>query len=250
MLKLGVNVDHVATLRQARLPRSVASRPVPPSDVYPDPVRAALVCQRAGAHAIVMHLREDRRHVQDRDLFRAKDALSIKLNLEMSVAPGIVRIACRLAPGQATLVPERRQERTTEGGLDLSKRSAALRRALDALGSKRVPVSLFIDPDPAQVERAARLGVEAVELHTGDYANARTPAAARHQLERLRRAAALAREARLLVHAGHGLDYRNVRALKARVPGLGELNIGYSIVSRALWMGLDRAVRQMLGLIA
>jgi pyridoxine 5-phosphate synthase len=244
-MKLGVNVDHVATLRQARLP---AGRFAPRGSVYPDPVEAALVCQRAGAHAVVMHLREDRRHVNDRDVRRAKRALRIKLNLEMSIAPSVVRTALSVVPGQATLVPERRQERTTEGGLDLTRRPSAVRRVVRALQRKRVVVSLFIDPDARQIRAARAMGAEAVEFHTGDYANARTAAGRRRQLARLKKAVALARRVGLTAHAGHGLDYANTRAV-ARIVGLDELNIGYSIVARALRTGLDRAVRDMRRLL-
>lgn len=232
---LGVNIDHVATLRQAR------------GGPEPDTVRAARICQRAGAHAIVMHLREDRRHVQDADLFRVRRAVSVKLNLEMSVAPGIVRIAERLKPDQVTLVPERRRERTTESGLDLCGRERAIRSCLERCRKKKIIISLFIDPDPRQIDQASAFGADAVEFHTGTYANA--PAdARRRELLRLSGAVALARSVGLIAHAGHGLDYENVRALR-RIDGIEELNIGYSIVTRALWVGLDRAVREMARLI-
>jgi pyridoxine 5-phosphate synthase len=233
---LGVNVDHVATLRNAR------------GGPEPDPVRAALVCQKAGAHSVVMHLREDRRHIRDRDLFRAKEALRIRLNMEMSTAPQIVKIAGRLGPHQATLVPEKRMERTTEGGLDLVKNGPAARRALEALKSRGVEVSLFIDPDPRQVELAKRFGADAVEFHTGDYANAKKGTARLREWKRLQKAVGLAAQMPLLAHAGHGLDYENVSALK-KITGLVELNIGYSIISRSLWTGLDKAVRDMRRLI-
>ena len=236
MLKLGVNVDHVATLRQAR------------GEKDPDPVGAALVCQKAGAHAIVMHLREDRRHIQDADLFRAKRLLSIKFNLEMSVAPSIVGIAARLAPEQATLVPEKRRERTTEGGLDLFQKKAALRRSIETLKRKKILVSLFIDPDLRQLGEAARIGADAVEFHTGDYANQSTEAGVVREWKRLGRVVQAARELGITAHAGHGLDYQNVRRI-VKLKGLEELNIGYSIVTRAVWVGLDRAVREMLELL-
>ncbi len=240
---LGVNVDHVATLRNARLP---AGRPA--SFVYPDPVKAALVCQKAGAHSIVMHLREDRRHIRDNDLFRAKEALRIRLNLEMSIAPGIVTVAMKLRPHQATLVPEKRMERTTEGGLDLVKNGSSVRRVVEKLKSKRIEVSLFIDPDRHQVELAKKLGVDAVEFHTGDYANARKGAAREKEWKRLQKGVRAALDAEILPHAGHGLDYENVLALK-KIPGLVELNIGYSIITRSLWTGLGPAVRDMKRLI-
>ena len=235
-MRLGVNVDHVATLRQAR------------GGPFPDPVRAAKICESSGAHSIVMHLREDRRHVQDRDLFRAKDAISIKLNMEMSIAPEIVRVALRLRPDQVTLVPEKRLERTTEGGLDLLKKTKNIKEAVARIKERRILVSLFIDPDKRQVEMAKMLSADAVEFHTGDYANRTTAAGRRKEWKRLKGAVVLARAMRLAAHAGHGLDYDNVAALK-NIPGIEELNIGYSIVTRALWVGLDRAVREMRDLI-
>lgn len=233
MLKLGVNVDHVATLRQAR------------GGVSPDPVEAALVCQKAGAHSIVMHLREDRRHIQDRDVFRAKKKLRIKFNLEMSIAPSIVDVALKVRPDQVTLVPERRQERTTEGGLDLYKKRVWLARCVDRFQKKKIDVSFFIDPDDRQIVEARRLGAGAIELHTGDYADAVTRADAKKEWERLYRAAVFARQLGLVTHAGHGLDYKNVAAMK-KIKGLEELNIGYSIVTRAVWVGLEQAVKEML----
>jgi pyridoxine 5-phosphate synthase len=236
MLKLGVNVDHVATLRQARGGRD------------PDPVEAARVCEKAGAHSIVMHLREDRRHIQDADLFRAKRLLSVKFNLEMSIAPSIVRIAERLRPEQATLVPEKRMERTTEGGLDLFRKKPLLRRAIETLKEKNILVSLFIDPDLRQLEEAARLGADAVEFHTGDYAHQTSLQGAEKEWRRLKRAVDAAREFRIAAHAGHGLDYRNVKRV-AKIKGLEELNIGYSIITRAVWVGIDRAVREMRELL-
>lgn len=255
MLKLGVNVDHVATVRQARLPLPVrqagAGRQAAAIDysVYPDPVEAAKVAVAAGAHSVVMHLREDRRHVQDDDVIRARRELKGKFNLEMSIAPDIVRVARTVLPDQATLVPERRRERTTEGGLDLTKKTAALRRAIDALRSKKISVSLFIDPDLRQVEQAKKLGVDAVEFHTGDYANQKSVRDRKGEFDRLKSAVAVARQMGLVAHAGHGLDYANVGMLKS-IPGIDELNIGYSIVTRAVWVGLDRAVREMIEAIS
>ena len=234
-MRLGVNVDHIATLRNAR------------GGFEPDPVRGALVCEKAGAHSIVMHLREDRRHIADRDLFRAKEALRIRLNMEMSVAPDIVKLAAKLKPHQSTLVPEKRTERTTEGGLDLSKKTASVRRAVEKLKDRGIEVSLFIDPDLRQIDLAKRMGADAVEFHTGDYANA-SPSGRKRELKRLKIGAFYATELRLKAHAGHGLDYENVAALR-QVRGLEELNIGYSIVTRSLWDGLDRAVCEMIRLI-
>ena len=235
-MKLGVNVDHVATLRQAR------------GGSWPDPVEAAMISQAAGAHSVVMHLREDRRHIQDHDLFRAKEKLSIKLNLEMSIAPSIVKIAGLLLPDQVTLVPEKRMERTTEGGLNLFNKRDQLRRALDIFKKKKIEASLFIDPDLRQIEEARRLEVDAIELHTGDYANQKTLKGYDREWKRLKRAASLASEMGLTVHAGHGLDYENVSKIR-KIGELEELNIGYSIIVRSLWVGMDLAVREMLGLI-
>lgn len=234
---LGVNVDHVATLRNAR------------GGFEPDPVRAALVCQKAGAHSIVMHLREDRRHVRDNDLFRAKETLRIRLNMEMSVAPSIVKVALRLKPHQATLVPEKRTERTTEGGLDLVKNGVSIQRAMDRLKNQGIEVSLFIDPDPRQIDLAKRYGAVAVEFHTGDYANAKKGPARLREWTRLQRAVRHAAKLPIVTHAGHGLDYENVGALK-QIPGLVELNIGYSIITRAVWSGLESAVQEMKRLVA
>ena len=234
---LGVNVDHVATLRNAR------------GGFEPDPVRAALVCQKAGAHSIVMHLREDRRHIGDNDLFRAKDALKIRLNMEMSIAPEILNVALRLKPHQATLVPEKRMERTTEGGLDLVKKGPSVRRAVDRLKARGIEVSLFIDPEPRQVELAKHFGADAVEFHTGDYANASKGKSRQGEWNRLKKAVDYAHRVLILAHAGHGLDYENVPALK-KITGLVELNIGYSIIARSVWTGLDRAVRDMKKSIA
>ena len=236
MLKLGVNIDHVATLRQARGGKD------------PDPTAAALICQRAGADSIVMHLREDRRHIQDEDLFRVKRAIKIKLNLEMSIAPSIVQIATALLPGQATLVPERRQERTTESGLDLFKNHRRLVHAIELLKKKKIEVSVFIDPDPRQVRRAHGLGAAAVEFHTGVYANAVSKRASHKEWRRIKDAVDLADHLGLAAHAGHGLDYRNVLEIK-KVQGIHELNIGYSIITKALWVGLEKAVREMKGLL-
>lgn len=236
-MRLGVNIDHVATLRQARGGR------------VPDPVRAARAAQAAGCDSIVCHLREDRRHIQEMDLPALKRAIRLPLNLEMGAHPEIVRIACRLRPDQATLVPERRQELTTEGGLDLRRGRGRLQRAIGALERAGVRVSLFIDPDPVQMEEAARLGVPMVELHTGRYAQLSAPSRRRKAVADLRQAACRARALGLSVAAGHGLDYRNVRPV-ARIPQIEELNIGFSIVAHALEVGLSRAVREMKMLLA
>ena len=234
MPKLGVNVDHVATLRQARRGSS------------PSPVWAARTAQAAGADSIVCHLREDRRHIQDRDLPALKK-IGLPLNLEMAAHPEIVRIACGLKPYQATLVPERRQELTTEGGLDLRHGRDRLRNAVRRLSDAGIRVSLFIDPAPDQIRRAADLGVPMIELHTGAYARMRG-ALRRRQLQKLRRAVGQARQEGLIVAAGHGLDYENVRPV-AEILGVEELNIGFSIVAKAIELGFREAVRKMAGLI-
>ena len=232
MIRLGVNIDHVATVRQARRGR------------IPDPVDAALACQRAGAHRIVCHLREDRRHIQDADVERLKSALTVPLNLEMSVAKSVVRAARSVRPFQVTLVPERRQELTTEGGLDVVRLAKTLRPLVRAFKHDGISVSLFIDPVRDQLAAATDVGARIVELHTGRYANA--PRAGRsRQLQALRRAAAQAAALGLAVAAGHGLDYENVRAVCA-IPEIEELNIGFAIVTRALAVGLPAAVTQML----
>lgn len=235
-MKLGVNIDHVATLRQAR------------GGIFPDPVEAAKICRRVGTHAVVMHLREDRRHIQDQDLFRVKRSVPVRLNLEMSIAPSVLRVARKLIPPQATLVPERRQERTTEGGLDLLLKTANIRRAVDQLKAQGTEVSLFIDPDLKQVDMAKKIGADSVEFHTGDYADQKSRVGAQKELARLKKASAHACRIPLHVYAGHGLDYENVPAI-LKIPAMEELNIGYSIVTRALWVGFEKAVSEMLELI-
>lgn len=235
-MRLGVNVDHVATLRQAR------------RGEFPSPIWAALDSQRAGCDGIVCHLREDRRHIQDRDLLALKKQLSVPLNLEMGAHPEIVRIACRVKPHQATLVPERRQELTTEGGLDLTRTRHRVHQAIQNLTQAGIRVSLFIDPDPVQIEWAARLRAEMVELHTGRYAEIRSVRGRNKELDGLKQAARLANSAGLVVAAGHGLDYRNVGPI-ARIPEVKELNIGFSIIARAVEVGLFKAVREMRALI-
>jgi pyridoxine 5-phosphate synthase len=236
MPELGVNIDHVATIRQAR------------KTYEPDPVAAAVLCELAGADAITIHLREDRRHIQDRDVRVLKETVTVKLNLELSVADQIVGIACQVKPQQATLVPERREEVTTEGGLDVAAHRAAVARAVDKLRAAGISVSLFLDPDPRQIELAKELGADAVELHTGQYALAQGPAQ-HEQLVALVSAGKRVSELGMHLHAGHGLNYHNVVPV-ARIAKMRELNIGHSIVSRAVLVGLDRAVREMKALIA
>jgi pyridoxine 5-phosphate synthase len=237
-LRLGVNIDHAATLRQARYARDADS-----ILVEPDPVQAALIAEKAGADGITAHLREDRRHIQDRDIFRLKEALRTKLNLEMGNAPEIVAIALAVRPHDACLVPESRNEVTTEGGLDCLAHRAALADTIGKLHDVGTVVSLFIDPDPDQIRAAADLKAAYIELHTGAFANATSPERAR-ELQRLIDGAKLAHDLGLRVNAGHGLNYANVRELFA-VPHLEELNIGHSIISRALLTGLATAVTEM-----
>ncbi len=236
MARLGVNIDHVATVRQARRARE------------PDPVWAAVLAELGGADGITVHLREDRRHIQDHDVERLRHTVSVKLNLEMSCADEIVAIACRIGPQQATLVPERREEITTEGGLDLLTDEARIASVVQQLKEAAIEVSLFLDPDPRQIEAACRVGADAVELHTGTYSLASGEAIAM-ELERLRTAARAVTSAGLVLHAGHGLDYHNVDPVAA-LPKMEELNIGHSIVSRAVFVGMERAVAEMKRLVA
>ena len=235
MVELGVNIDHVATLRQAR------------RTYEPDPVWAAVEAELGGADAITVHLREDRRHVNDRDVELLRRTVQCKLNLEMSLAPGIVDIALSTKPDQATIVPEKREEVTTEGGIDLLRDADRITAVVRRLKSAGVFVSAFIDPDERQVVAAQQQGFDAVELHTGEYANAAGDKADA-ELERLVRAGSLAREHGLRLHAGHGLNYRNVGWV-ALLPHMRELNIGHAIVSRAVFVGLRQAVREMKDLI-
>ncbi|MCU0761045.1 MAG: pyridoxine 5'-phosphate synthase [Steroidobacteraceae bacterium] len=234
-IALGVNIDHVATLRQARRSR------------YPDPVHAALLAEQAGADNVTLHLREDRRHIQDADVAALAGLLQTRMNLEMAHTEEMVAIARRVRPADCCLVPERRAEITTEGGLDVAGAASALRDSCAALAAAGIRVALFIDPDPRQVEASARVGVRVVELHTGRYAEARGGDAAR-ELERLREAAHQATQAGLEVHAGHGLHYHNVQPVAAIAPVV-ELNIGHAIVSRAVFSGLEAAVREMKALM-
>lgn len=237
-LRLGVNIDHAATLRQARYARDPDS-----ILVEPDPVEAALIAEKAGADGITAHLREDRRHIQDRDIFRLKESLETKLNLEMGNAVEIVAIALKVKPHDACLVPENRNEVTTEGGLDCLTHRAALTDTITKLHDVGTVVSLFIDPDPDQIQAAADLKAEYIELHTGAFANA-SGAHRANELQRLIEGARLAHELGLRINAGHGLNYTNVRELFA-VPYLEELNIGHAIISRALVTGLAAAVTEM-----
>ena len=234
---LGVNIDHVATLRQARRGRE------------PEPVAAAAFAELGGADQITVHLREDRRHIQDRDLELLRMTVATGIDLEMAAVPEMVRVARRLRPELATLVPEKRQEITTEGGLDAARQVRPLARTTASLSRAGIRVSLFIDPVPAQVLAARAAGADAVEFNTGQYALARTRAAAAAELRKLQSAAGLAAEQGLAVFAGHGLNYHNILPVRA-IPELEEVNIGHSIVSRAVFVGLERAVRDMVELLA
>lgn len=236
-MRLYINVDHVATVRQAR------------QTDEPDPVRAAVLAELGGADGITVHLREDRRHIQDRDVELLLKTARTPVNLELAVTEGVLELAESWLPYQVTLVPEKRQEVTTEGGLNVGKAVAgSIGEALERLHAVGVRTSLFVDPDPETVKRSGDLGPTAVELHTGEYANARPGTEALAQLKRLHTATALARELGMAVHAGHGLTYENVIPV-ASIPECEELNIGHSIVSRAVFVGIDRAVREMKELI-
>lgn len=239
-VRLHVNVDHVATLRQAR------------GTSYPDPVEAAVLCERAGAHGITVHLREDRRHIQDRDVRVLRETVKTVLNLEMAATDAMVAMAESIRPDVVTLVPERREERTTEGGLDAHgqrERLAVVRARLDAVG---IRTSLFIDPEHAQVEAAAEIGAGSIELHTGDYCGAKSEAEREGELIRLADATKLSRQIApdMTVAAGHGLTARNVGALVARLPELVELNIGHALIADAIYVGIEGAVVRFLRAIA
>lgn len=236
MPQLGVNIDHVATVRQARRANE------------PDPVWAAALAELGGADGITIHLREDRRHIADRDLRILRETVTVKLNLEMACEPEIVAIACQTKPDQATLVPEKRQEITTEGGLDVCGQRDRIARTVEQLRATGVSVSLFLDPDLRQIEAAARLGADAVELHTGQYSLAATDAGRQKELDVLESAASAIRQAGMALHAGHGLTYRNVRPVAA-IADMHELNIGHSIIARAIMVGLEKAVREMKQLV-
>ncbi len=235
-MKLGVNIDHVATLREVR------------QAIEPEPVFAALACLAAGADSIVVHLREDRRHIKDKDVFILKEVVKKKLNLEMSTAADIVEIACQVRPDQATLVPERRQEITTEGGLDVVKNFKKVKETIKKLEKEGIEVSLFIDPVKPQIDASRKAGIRMIELHTGRYAEASNEKEEGKYFKELERAAEYALGKGLVVNAGHGLNYYNVGRV-ARIKGIAELNIGYAIVCRAVLVGLARAVKEMKILI-
>lgn len=232
---LGVNVDHVATVRQAR------------GGSVPDPVEAALIAQKSGADSIVAHLREDRRHIQDDDIYRLKKKLTIRLNLEMSTDPSVVKVALDVKPDQVTLVPEKRMERTTESGLDVVSHKESLQKILPEFKQCGISVSLFIDAEPEQIAASAELGVEAIEIHTGDYALADALAMPKKLLQ-IRSGITKARELGLVVNVGHGLDLSNVLPI-VRIPEVNEFNIGFSIIARSIEVGLESAIKEMLVLI-
>jgi pyridoxine 5-phosphate synthase len=232
-IRLGVNVDHVATLRQAR------------RTPYPDVLEAALAAERGGAGGITVHLREDRRHIQEDDVVRLRDAIATKLNLELALSEDVIAFACRTRPRDACVVPERREELTTEGGLAVAGRERVVAEACQRLAEAGIRVSLFIDPIDREVEAAAAVGAPVIEIHTGAYAEAKTPHARKEEIERIRTAAAQAAALGLEVNAGHGLTVENVPPIAA-IPQIVELNIGHSIVSRAIFVGIEQATREML----
>ncbi|MCL6270195.1 pyridoxine 5'-phosphate synthase [Sansalvadorimonas sp. 2012CJ34-2] len=229
---LGVNIDHIATVRQAR------------GTNYPDPVKAALDAEEAGADGITLHLREDRRHIQDHDVYRLKDLLQTRMNLEMAVTDEMLAIAEEVKPAHVCLVPEKREELTTEGGLDIVGQEARIKEACERMAAAGIAVSLFIDPDPEQIAASARCGAPFVELHTGAYADAESDAERNAELNRIRKGVAFGIEQGLVVNAGHGLSYQNVEPIAA-IPGICELNIGHAIMARAMFTGLKEAVKDM-----
>ncbi len=232
MIKLGVNIDHVATLRQARGTR------------YPDPIQAALEAEQAGADAITLHLREDRRHIQDQDVEVLRRLIQTRMNLEMAVTDDIVAFASRIRPQDCCLVPERRQELTTEGGLDVVDGLRKITSVCLRLADAGVRVSLFVDAEPDQIAAAAKTGAPVIEIHTGRYAEAESDDARRQELVRIEQAVLQGRDLKLQVNAGHGLNYHNVQAIAA-IPGVAELNIGHAIIARALFTGMQEAVREI-----
>jgi pyridoxine 5-phosphate synthase len=232
MLELGVNIDHIATVRQAR------------RTVEPDPVWAAALAELGGADGITVHLREDRRHIQDRDMNLLRETVRCKLNLEMACYEEIIKYACNLRPDQVTLVPERREEITTEGGLDVASQTEAVKKIVKRLQDRDIVVSLFLDPDPKQIEAGIQTGCEAIEIHTGCYALAEKERKRNAELHRIHIAGKMIHSAGLRLHAGHGLTYHNVLPI-ASVPHMLELNIGHSIIARALMVGMKEAVAEM-----
>ena len=236
MIKLGLNIDHVATLREVRGAR------------YPNLVRAALLCEEAGADAITLHLREDRRHIQDRDVIVLRDMLQTRMNLECAVTNEMINNALVIKPHDLCLVPERREELTTEGGLDVVRYFDVIKSACERCAAAGIRVSLFIDPDAKQIDAARKTGAPVIELHTGQYSEANSVPAYKHELERIRSAALHAQQQGLQVNAGHGLNYHNVQDIAA-IPNIAELNIGHAIIAESLFIGLDAAVRRMKNLL-
>jgi len=236
MVKLGVNIDHVATIRQAR------------GISEPDPVAAAVLVELAGADGITIHLREDRRHIQDRDVFLLRQVIKTRMNLEMALAAEIIDIAEKVKPESVTLVPEKREELTTEGGLDVVGQQDVVENAVRRFHDHDIIVSLFIDPDPDQIDVARQVGADFIEIHTGRYCDAETTREREQEFKNIETACVLARNLNLGVNAGHGLNYRNVQPIAA-IPGIYELNIGHSIIGRAVLVGLERAVREMRALM-
>jgi len=232
MIELGVNIDHVATLRQAR------------GTDYPSPIEAALIAELSGADAITLHLREDRRHIQDRDVEVLRELLTTRMNLESAVTSEMIAIALRTKPHDICLVPERREELTTEGGLDVVRHFNQVQNACRRLSDAGIRVSLFINADRAQIDAAAEAGAPVIEIHTGSFADAKTDAAQESELDKIKEAVVHGLEHNLKVNAGHGLHYQNVQAISA-IPGISELNIGHAIVSRAIFVGMEKAVREM-----
>jgi len=232
MVKLGVNIDHIATLRQARL------------ESFPSPLLAALECEKAGANGITVHLREDRRHIQDADVFELRKKIKTKLNLEMAVCDEIISIAIKVKPDFVCLVPEKRSELTTEGGLDVIVAKNRISKAITVLKKANIKVSLFINPDVNQVMAASKVGADCVELHTGKYARCFAKSSEKKEFKRIESAASLAFKLGILVNAGHGLDYKNVSQV-ASINGINELNIGFSIIARSVFVGLPKAVKEM-----
>jgi pyridoxine 5-phosphate synthase len=231
-MRLAINIDHIATIRQAR------------GGNDPDPVEAALLCEKAGAEAIVCHLREDRRHIQDRDVYALRKAVKTKLDLEMAATDEIIRIALDVKPDFVTLVPEKRQELTTEGGLDMMMEEEHLKNVIARFHQQSIPVSLFVDPIEEHIRISKTIGADMIEIHTGDYANASTEEERNKQLKRVKGAAQLGRSLGMGVNGGHGLNYTNVLAIAA-IPDIQELSIGHAIISRAVFVGLQEAVREM-----
>ena len=232
MPKLGVNLDHIATLREAR------------KISEPDPLRGVEIAEKAEADSIVAHLRQDRRHIKENDMLKMRKVITTRFNMEMSINAEIVKLALKIKPDQATLVPENRQEITTEGGLDVVSNFQRIKKVVDDLKTNDIMVSLFIDPQAKQIEASKQTGAEAIELHTGEYANASTTDEENKNLQEFREAVALGLNSGLIVHAGHGLNYKNVRRI-AEIKGIEELNIGHSIISEAIFIGLEKAVNQM-----